>query len=90
MNENELKNLLEILPKILHSAGIGGYLVDLNGKLCFDGDTVRVDTSDGVQIARLWYDKEFRRWYFLFDSGWEPVDDSDFTKIENEEDENDV
>ncbi len=85
MDEKELKKAWEELQKIAESAAIGGYLVDLNGKLCFDGDTVRVDTVDGVQIARLCYDKEVRRWYFLFDSGWEPVDDSDFTKIEEDE-----
>ena len=85
MDEKELKKAWEELQKIAESAAIGGYLVDLNGKLCFDGDTVQVDTVDGVQIARLCYDKKVRRWYFLFDSGWEPVDDSDFTKIEEDE-----
>ena len=88
MDENELKKAWDKLKKIAESAGNGGYLVDINGKLCFDDDVVRIDFSDGTQIARLCYDKELRRWYFLIqETEWLPVDDSDFTKIENEEDE---
>lgn len=72
---------VDTATKLMKSALRGGVLVDRNGELCFDGDAVRFETIDGTQYARLCYDKEVRRWYFLIDSDWEPVDDTDFTKL---------